>query len=503
MFDSKKIDSYFDNKQNFELSNADLQRKSVSWRRMFKLTLPCVAAALLGIMVVIPNIRKSVDLQDNITVPRKGEMEKLHIEQTVFNSTDNKNRVNKIVADSVDETSPGSKIVRIANPRGSIPTDSGVAEITASEGFFNQNNNVLSLSADVRAVVDNDTVITSTEANYDFDKEYGWGDKAIKAKGEWGNLTAEAFSYDKSKEILTLKGRNKIVGKGSTLSSNDETIVYQNENKTVSTGKASFSQDDKKLLADKITAYFTEKGKKELVRAEAFGNVVVKTAGETVSGKEGYYNPQIGEIILYGSAKDDKNDSGYVSVRQGDNVLYARKITAYSDTEGKKDLREVIALGNVKIVTPNETALGKEGHYNPQTGEVQLLGNFLTEAHKTGHVTIKQGENTLRAEKITAYLDKSGKGNLTKAIAVGNVKVNTPKGSAKGDRGVYNPKQNMVELFDNVRIEQNGNFIEGAYAQTDLLTSVSRITGDENTGGRIRGTFYKIRKASHGDKTKK
>ena len=206
MFDSKKIDSYFDNKQNFELSNADLQRKSVSWRRMFKLTLPCVAAALLGIMVVIPNIRKSVDLQDNITVPRKGEMEKLHIEQTVFNSTDNKNRVNKIVADSVDETSPGSKIVRIANPRGSIPTDSGVAEITASEGFFNQNNNVLSLSADVRAVVDNDTVITSTEANYDFDKEYGWGDKAIKAKGEWGNLTAEAFSYDKSKEILTLKG---------------------------------------------------------------------------------------------------------------------------------------------------------------------------------------------------------------------------------------------------------------------------------------------------------
>ncbi|MBQ8482547.1 MAG: LPS export ABC transporter periplasmic protein LptC [Alphaproteobacteria bacterium] len=470
---------------------------------MFKLTLPCAAAALLGVMVVIPNVRKSVDLQDNITIPRKSEMEKLHIEQTVFNSTDNKNRVNKIVADSVDETSPGSKVMKIMNPRGSIPTDSGVAEITAEEGFFNQNNNILNLFSDVQAVVNNDTLITSEEANYDFNKEYAWGEKAVKAKGKWGIMDAEAFTYDKNKEILTLKGYNKIIGNNSTLSAHDETIVYQNENKTVSTGKANFSQSDKNLFADKITAYFTEKGKKELVRAEAFGNVVVKTAREIVSGKEGYYNPQIGEIVLYGNASDDKNGNGYVSIRQGKNVLYARKITAYSDTDGKKDLRKVIALGNVKIVTPNETAHGKEGHYNPQTGEVQLFGNFLTEPRKTGHVTIKQGDNILRAEKITAYLDKSGKGDLTKAIAVGNVNVITPKGSAKGDRGVYNPKNNIVELFDNVRIEQNGNFIEGAYAQTDLLTSVSRITGDDNTGGRIRGTFYKIRKASNGNKTKK
>ncbi|MBR1600840.1 MAG: LPS export ABC transporter periplasmic protein LptC [Alphaproteobacteria bacterium] len=503
MFDSKKIDSYFDNRQNFELSKSGLQRNSISWRRLFKLTLPCVAAALLGIMVVMPNIRKSADLKDNVTIPRKGEMEKLHIEQTVFNSTDNKNRVNKIVADSVDETTPGSKIMKIINPRGRIPTDSGVADITASEGIFNQNDNILNLSSDVRAVVDNDTVITSAEANYDFGKEYGWGDKDIKAEGQWGNLTAEAFTYDKNEEILTLKGYNKIISQKSVLSANEETIIYQKENKSVSYGKASFSQNGKKLFADKITAYFSETEKKELVRAEALGNVIIKTERETISGKEGYYNPQIGEMILYGDAKDDKDGKGYVSVRQGKNVLYAKKITAYSDISGNKDLRKVIALGNVKIVTPKETATGKEGHYYPQTGEVQLFGNFLTEARKNGHVTIKQGDNILMAEKITAYIDKGKKGDLIKAIAVGKVNVRTPKGNARGDRGIYNPKENMVELFDNVRIEQNGNFIDGAHAQTDLLTSISKITGDENTGGRIHGIFYKTRKTGNGDKTKK
>ena len=124
-----------------------------------------------------------------------------------------------------------------------------------------------------------------------------------------------------------------------------------------------------------------------------------------------------------------------------------------------------------------------------------MYGNYLTEARKNGFVTIKQGENVLKAEKIIAYLNKGGKKDLQKAVAVGNVSVTTPSGSAVGDRGVYSPQENKVELFDNVRIEQNGNYIEGAHAETDLATSISRISGDENTGGRIRGKFYKTRKS--------
>ena len=175
--------------------------------------------------------------------------------------------------------------------------------------------------------------------------------------------------------------------------------------------------------------------------------------------------------------------------------MYAKKITAYLDVKGKKDLQKAIAVGKVRIVTPSETASGKEGHYNPLTGEVVLYGNYLSEARKNGFVTIKQGENVLKAERITAYLNKGGKRDLQKAVAVGNVTVTTPDGKASGDKGTYIPQENKVELFDNVRIEQNGNYIEGAHAETDLLTSISRITGDENTGGRIRGKFYKTRKS--------
>ena len=79
MLDTKKIDSYFDGKKNLSLDSSAVMPKKISWRRVFKLGLPCLAAAIFGIMVVMPNIRKNVDLRDNITIPRKNEMEKLHI----------------------------------------------------------------------------------------------------------------------------------------------------------------------------------------------------------------------------------------------------------------------------------------------------------------------------------------------------------------------------------------------------------------------------------------
>ena len=97
MFDSRKLDSYFEEnrpKRQVEREYISAQSK---WARFVKLFAPCFAAVLVGLMVVIPNIKKSVDLNANITIPRKNEMEKLHIEDSVFNFIDSKNRDRKSV----------------------------------------------------------------------------------------------------------------------------------------------------------------------------------------------------------------------------------------------------------------------------------------------------------------------------------------------------------------------------------------------------------------------
>lgn len=483
MIDSQKLDTFFDNRQPFEETQPVTPAKIV-WRRWIKLVLPCVAAALLGVMMVMPNIKKNVELATDVTIPRKGEMEKLHIEKTEFNILDNKNRVNKIIADHVDEEEPGSQKYKIINPKGYIPTDKDHVDITSDIGYFNQKNNVLDLQKNVKAVVDGNTVITTAAASYDFDKEKGWGKVPVKAKGDWGTMNAEAFSYDKAAEVLVLKGKNRIDSTRGILTAEKETQVYQKENKVVAIGKAHIFQENNNLFADKIIGWFTKNSKKELERAEAYGNVLLQTPKEKITGNEGYYFAKEGRIEVYATARNAKQQNGWVNVEQGSNTLRARQITAYVSTDGKNDLQKVVAVGDVVVITPEEKISGQKGIYEPSKGRVEMYGANTP-------VQIKQGENTLHAQKVIAFLSKDGKKQLQYAEAIGEVEVITPKGSAWGDKGIYNPQKKKVELYDNVRLEQNGNFIRGAHAETDLETSVSRITGDENTAGRIHGTFYK------------
>ena len=488
MTDSNNLDAFFDNRQDYEPRHAEPHGYSDKWRRVFKLSLPCIAAALLGVMMIIPNIKKSVELASDVTVPKKGEMEQLHIEQTEFNTVDNKNRVNKITADHVDEIEPGSQRYKIINPKGKILTDNGQVDITSDVGFFNQKTNVLDLQDNVKAVIEGNTVVTTLKATYDFDKEKGWGNEPVHAEGDWGTMNAEAFSYDRAAEVLVLKGKNRIDGTQGVLTAEEETRVYQKENKTVSIGKAHLFQGNDNLYADKIIGWFNSAAKKDLKQAEAYGNVMIETPKEIITGGEGYYYADEGKIEIYAETREQKRTNKVAVVKQGENVLKANKITAYLDKTDKKNLQKVIATGNVAVQTPQEKIVGAEGIYEPVRGKVEMYGSAQSP------VQIEQGENTLHAQKVEAFLDKGGKHDLQYAVATGEVEIITPKGSAWGDKGIYNPQEHKVELFENVRIEQNNNFIAGAYAETDLETSVSKIIGDENTNGRIRGTFYKKRK---------
>lgn len=492
MFDSQKIDSYFDNQSAYKDRKLKNAKHNFSWRRLLKLTLPCLAAALFGVMMVISNIKKSVDLSDSLTLPRKNEMEQLHIEKTEFNIVDNKNKVNKIFADNVDETTPGNLVYKISNPQAIIPTDDGKADITSKVGYFNQKDNILKLEHNVKAIIDNDTVLTTQAAIYDFNKSKGWNKTVVKAKGQWGKMQAESFSYDRNKELLTLNGSHYIKTQRGVLTGKKETLIYRLQNKSISRGNAVITQNDKKLYADEIIAYFSNTAKKELLRAEAYGNVRIITPKSRIYGKEGYYNAKTGTVEMYSNSKNEQQQKGFVTVKQNDNILRARKIILHFSAENRNEVEDIEAIGDVRLISPDEIINAASWYYDYKQKRIDLYGiNSQAPAHKD-NVEIIQGENVLHANRIVAFLDSHNK--IKHADAFGDVEILTPKGVALGDRGVYKPTENKVELFDNVRIEQNNNYIIGAHAETDLQTSVSKITGDETTKGRIRGVFYKKRK---------
>lgn len=180
--------------------------------RMAKLLLPSTAAVLLGVLLVFPALRKDVrDFQLDITRPKQGELEKLHVEDTVFYITDKKNKVNNFIADRIDETEPGSKLIKLIKPEGLLPlSETNWANIKAPIGYFDQNKNLLHLLEDVELFYSEGMTANTTEAYYDFNTGKGYGNAKVTAGGYFGDLLADGFKFDSNNDILIFTGHNDI-----------------------------------------------------------------------------------------------------------------------------------------------------------------------------------------------------------------------------------------------------------------------------------------------------
>ena len=145
MFDFKKLDVFFAEdslKKKGRENDRNIVRRTRAVR-LVKLLLPAVAAALAGLLIVLPGLQdRGGDLQLNIAKPKDGELEKLHMENTVFYVTDDANRVNNFTADTIDETEPGSKLIKLIRPEGLLPSsDDRWISVKSPVGFMIKTKN--------------------------------------------------------------------------------------------------------------------------------------------------------------------------------------------------------------------------------------------------------------------------------------------------------------------------------------------------------------------------
>ncbi len=213
MIDLKKLDSYFnaDSQQPAPGNKTVLSRHS-RFVRLAKLALPSIAAVLIGVLLLFPSLRKdSRDFKLDITRPKQGELEKLHVENTVFYITDKDNKVNNFIASNIDETEPGSKLIKLTRPEGILPQDKERwVSVKAPVGFFNQTNNLLELQEDVELFYSEGMTVTTTSAFFDFNNSRSYGRQPVKGQGFMGDFQAEGFEYSGSDDILTFTGHNDI-----------------------------------------------------------------------------------------------------------------------------------------------------------------------------------------------------------------------------------------------------------------------------------------------------
>ncbi len=223
---------------------------------------------------------------------------------------------------------------------------------------------------------------------------------------------------------------------------------------------------------------------------------------------------------------------GNVEVKQGTMTLYGDTVTAdyREDKTSSMQIWQLTATGNVRIVSEGNTAYSDNAVYNIDQGLAILTGKDLKivspdqtvtatdrmeyytntrEAKAIGNAKVVRIKDTLTADVISAFFvdqaqtsdkpaapsaEKSGNplssGSLDRLEAEGNVMIVTPTEKLYGDKGIYNSKTNMAEITGNVKIERGPNVLQGARADVDLTTNVSRMFGDNTGKTRVRGVFF-------------
>lgn len=228
MFDKNKIDRYF-NEDSDEKTHPEENPVPTGWNRhtrfvrIAKLLLPSAAAALIGLLLIFPSLKKDArDFKLDITRPKQGELEKLHVENTVLYVTDKDNKVNNFIAEHIDETEPGSKLIKLTKPEGLIPLNpTDWANIKAPIGYYDQNTNLMTLTDNVEIFYSEDTIVNTFEATFDFNNNRGFGSHPVNAEGYFGNLKAEGFEFNSNDDILIFTGHNDITIKEESLKGNN------------------------------------------------------------------------------------------------------------------------------------------------------------------------------------------------------------------------------------------------------------------------------------------
>ncbi len=205
---------------------------------------------------------------------------------------------------------------------------------------------------------------------------------------------------------------------------------------------------------------------------------------------------------------------GDARLRQGDVTVSANTLTANyrEDADGKTEIWQVIADGNVLISTPTESVRGDRGVYDIRTDVFTLTGRDLRLETETEIITAEdsleywkgegvavargnaralRGTDQIDADELKAELSEDSEGNLQidSLAATGNVVITTPTDIARGDHGIYDRQTNTATLTGSVRLTRGPNQLNGDFAEVNLDTGVSRLLAQPGSDGRVHGIF--------------
>lgn len=198
-------------------------------------------------------------------------------------------------------------------------------------------------------------------------------------------------------------------------------------------------------------------------------------------------------------------------------TIKASTLIGYYAPKTKNKISRIEAIENVNLISPDASAWGDKMVYDVKQDTAVLTGNpaKIKTADATitskGPITYYQSKqkatatenviatdskgNKVYADIMTAWFTKDNNNKLVldKIDIEQNVKIISSDATITALTGTYYAKSGKVKLFDNVIINQNGNILKGAQAETDLNTGISKILSS-GSNGRVSGIFKEKKK---------
>lgn len=207
----------------------------------------------------------------------------------------------------------------------------GAVDITSDQGIeWMQREQKFIARGNARAIRNNVTVYADELVAHYREQKTGGGTEIwkLEALGQVRIISADTkvygdtAVYDIDNTVLVVRGKPfaKLQTPSDTVTATDSLEYWETKRVAVARGDAFVLHDDKRLKADTITADLREDkaGKLEIKQANAFGNVLVRTATDIATGDKGVYYTESELATLTGNVKitREKNqlNGGYAEV---------------------------------------------------------------------------------------------------------------------------------------------------------------------------------------------
>ena len=113
----------------------------------------------------------------------------------------------------------------------------------------------------------------------------------------------------------------------------------------------------------------------------------------------------------------------------------------------------------------------------------------------TGNAFVKEGLTSIQANTLTAFTCET-KNGTTKILQINadiNVVIVSDQGKAFAERGIYFVEDKIIELYDNVRLEKEGDILVGDKGIFNVLTGKGEISIEPNKEGGRKKVYGIIR----------